>query len=204
MQHAWTTGACCDGASLAHGNATFSLNPGARLGGFLVHHDQATCSFLQPSAVLLFDPPAVSGQLEPCLHTDVWLRSATPVFSVIVNVYNHGFSIRKVLTQVIKLTTEPFELIVFLDGCSDNSVAEALAPITSLLGTAGKQGKGWPTCGFKAGESDPSREQDIGAECLVDGATSMVHFRAIVQPVRSARRPPRPAHVHAAHLRFPN
>lgn len=88
---------------------------------------QRQCPFMRPPSVVLHTPPRILGQLDPCIAHD-WWRPATSAadveFSIIVNVFNHEATITRVVTQILKLTTEPFELILFFDGCSDDSFAK--------------------------------------------------------------------------------
>lgn len=86
----WTDGHCCNAAEIAASGA-------ARLGP---SPKDAGCSFSRPKTTLLFDPPNLPGQLEPCLHSDVSVdRREEPVFSIVVNVFNHDFSIRRVRSK---------------------------------------------------------------------------------------------------------
>lgn len=218
----WAGGACCTASELAAANAAplpasspdwVSAIPaltkdrqGAAAG--------AECHFLLPKTSLLFNPPDIEGQLQPCLHTDLWhapsnLKVGAPVaptFSIILNVFNHGFSIARVITQVLKLTTEPFELIVFFDGCTDDSIAAGLAVVERFVST-----EGWQPCTNQVDVGGMSAESSVGEECTHvrntpaqdSGANGenvqqgmrkhsdsaggqLVHFRAIVQAANNS------------------
>lgn len=126
----------------------------------------AGCRFILPNTVLLFQPPMVRGQLPPCLNLDLWLDPATRFitsvpaasgrgeklgFSVVINVFNHETTIERVLRQVLKLTTESFEVILFFDGCTDGSLARARGVVQRYLA-------GWPRCDSDAAIGDPAIE----------------------------------------------
>lgn len=107
--------------------------------------------------------------------------------------FNHGFSIARVITQVLKLTTEPFELILFFDGCTDDSVEQGLAVVNRYLKNA------WPVCSKDVEVGEMSSENDVGDECVYTppphsaqqggssaGGGLLVHFRAIVQAANNS------------------
>lgn len=112
----------------------------------------------QTTQTRLQNPPDIAGQEQPCLIFDAWYVASRPrpTFSVIVNIFNHGFSIRRVLTQLLKLTAEPFELILFFDGCTDNSLDESLAVLQKF--------SQWPQCRHPIEDADSLGT--VGEECL--------------------------------------
>jgi hypothetical protein len=106
-------------------------NPGANLSAFTegkccpsavldVFDKAATCKFMRSRSALVHNPgerPSEFGTT--CLscardftHFKRKASALLPHFSVLVNVFNSQAKLRIVLTQLIKLTTEPWESVV--------------------------------------------------------------------------------------------
>lgn len=86
----------------------------------------------------------------PCLLLDHWIpensSSSTvnidhenPVHSILITVFNHESLIKEVLTEAIKLARESFEIIVVLDGCTDNSLPAVLDFFMELITNCGHE-----------------------------------------------------------------
>eukprot|EP00041_Stephanoeca_diplocostata_P031077 m.958537 g.958537 ORF g.958537 m.958537 type:complete len:459 (-) comp23881_c0_seq1:2553-3929(-) len=136
------------------------------------------CAFMISNDSLIFDPPHIDGQDDPCLLADSWLlrgvliarkSSVQHVFSIIVNIFNHQHTIERVLRQIFKTTSETYELILFFDGCTDDSIKLALQLVDSYV-----EGL-WNTCANVDDIADPH------VQCKTTTG-NLIHVRAIVQP----------------------
>ena len=138
--------------------------------------------FVPPPPVLTVNRPDKFGV--PYLAEDKWLEQRRPTFSVLVNVYNSARKLRLNMVQLLKMTTGAWELIVLLDGCSDNSL--------EVVQKVWQEWASWPRCEYPVKDIDVRRvwqsgqaldafQGDIGHECLL-GPSSLVHFRLIVVP----------------------
>lgn len=136
------------------------------------------CAFMLSNDSLIYNPLHVSGQKDACLLADGWIVAGAstsrelalqPVFSLIVNIFNHEHTIERVLRQILKTTSETYELILFFDGCTDDSVKLALQLVDSYVGGQ------WLPCVDTNAVADPL------VECKTNTG-ELVHFRAIVQP----------------------
>jgi glycosyltransferase involved in cell wall biosynthesis len=84
-------------------------------------------------------------------------------------VFNTEQKVRIVIAQLLKLTTEPWELLVLLDGCTDESRNVVMSTVQHL--------PDWPLCDYSVNDVDAARvwisgtnldgaQGDIGKECL--------------------------------------
>ena len=127
----------------------------------------------------------------PCVvREEVLLPGAAPAFSVQVNVWNRERQIRVALVQLLKLTREPWELIVIVDGATDDSLGSVNEVLDGYL-------RGWPACGIGAQKvvenaSDvwPSGTEalsigNVGVACALNGSPprSLVRALLITVPV---------------------
>ena len=110
-----------------------------------------------------------------------------PVFSVLLNVWNRERQVRTALVQLLKLTREPWELIVFVDGASDGSLRAVNAVLDELLAPPG-----WPACAASADEvaaragdvwpngTAAASVGEVGLACHLRGAPPLPLVRALV------------------------
>ena len=80
-KYGWTDGLCCSPAELAAAGGAREVKPvhpanSAEWVAVTSTQNLGFCKFLQPKAALLFNPPDMEGQLQPCLHSDVWRASS--------------------------------------------------------------------------------------------------------------------------------
>eukprot|EP00038_Savillea_parva_P011494 m.197907 g.197907 ORF g.197907 m.197907 type:complete len:564 (+) comp20269_c0_seq1:213-1904(+) len=100
-------------------------------------------------------------------------------YSIIINVYNHEATIERVLLNVLKLTAgNRYEIILFFDGCTDDSLENVRRLLARYLG-------GWDLC------RSPTRMSDPTIECRVlpQGASTVwmpQRIRLIVQPANNS------------------
>ena len=141
--------------------------------------------FILSTPYLTVDRPDTFGL--PAIDTDLWLQHVKPKYSVLLNVYNSEMKLRIVLVQLLKMTTGPWELIISLDGCTDNSL-----DVVKKTWRSFNAGAGWPECPYavdfvepqrvwQSGQNLDSSQGDIGRECML-GKSSLVHLRIIVVP----------------------
>ena len=122
----------------------------------------------------------------PCVaREEVLLPGAAPAFSVQVNVWNRERQVHIALIQLLKLTREPWELIVVVDGATDDSLGSVNEVLDGYL-------CGWPACGIGAEQvmvnaSDvwPSGTEaqsvgNVGVACALNGAPPQSLIRALV------------------------
>jgi hypothetical protein len=116
-----------------------------------------------------------------CLAYAEDISHRQPVYGVLLNVWNNAAKLRVVLTQLLKLTREPWELVVLFDGCEDSSYQVAMDLVSRF--------KSWPRCGYTLTEADEGRvwkqgvnltsyQGDIGRECW-HRPSSLVSIRFI-------------------------
>ena len=140
--------------------------------------------FILSTPHLAVDRPAEYGV--PYVDTDVWLEHIKPKYSVLLNVYNSEAKLRIVLVQLLKMTTGPYELIISIDGSTDNS-------LEVVKKTWQRFGDGWPECPYtidfvepqrvwQSGQNLDSSQGDLGRECFLAKTNSLVHLRIIVIP----------------------
>lgn len=67
------------------------------------------------------------------LDSAILISNITPMFSIILTVYNQGDILASNLELLLLHTSGPWELIIMLDGCRDNSKTEALTAIKIWL-----------------------------------------------------------------------
>ena len=146
-----------------------------------------------PPSVLTFSPSWPnwpSWHPGPCVvRSEQPLPGTPPVFSIQVVVWNRDKQIRTVLVQLLKLTREPWELLVIVDGANDESLRVVNEAIDEYL-------LGWPACeGVRAADLMTSANQNwpsgsqapvgnIGAACTLVGAppASLVRIAVIHVP----------------------
>jgi len=162
----FTEGHCCEGAVI--------LSDRPR---------EAVCAFSRSRSGLAHTPKARPPELgTTCLAfaVDEASYSTDAVeFGVLVNVFNADSKLRHVLTQLLKMTRHPWELIVNFDGCSDDSLAVARAVL--------ERSASWPVCDYaesdldmayvwKTGANITTNQGDIGRECwLPDSSGAAIH-----------------------------
>lgn len=138
--------------------------------------------FIVIEPYLFVDRPTEYGV--PFVAIEIWTKQIRPTYSVLLNVYNSEMKLRLVLVQLLKMTTEPWELIIVLDGCTDKSL--------EVVKSTWKSFATWPKCPYDLNEVDEryvwqsgqhldSSQGDIGRECLFQ-PSSLVHLRVIVVP----------------------
>jgi len=76
----------------------------------------------------------------PCIFDDVIISNRKPTFSILMTVFNRENIIRVTMVQLLKLTTEPWELITFFDGATDSSIQAAEGVFSRY--------KKWNKCGY--------------------------------------------------------
>ena len=146
-----------------------------------VHDEAATCKFMRSRSALVHAPALRPSQFgTTCLSFAREPATATaaplPQFSVLVNVFNSEAKLRIVLTQLLKLTAEPWELILNFDGCSDGSHQVAIDLMQRAFGKVGSSTSAWPNCPYplstvnvsavwRSGHNLDSHQGDIGREC---------------------------------------
>lgn len=152
-------------------------------------HSSARAIPILPTSALVYTPaypnwPAfLSG---PCVvRNDVLQSNITPIFSVLVNVWNREQQLRTTLVQLLKLTREPWELVVFVDGATDGSLVVANNVLDGLL-------RGWPACNTTseavaatANDVWPSGTKEeavgnVGIACHLDDAPPLSLVRTLV------------------------
>eukprot|EP00040_Diaphanoeca_grandis_P020313 m.108043 g.108043 ORF g.108043 m.108043 type:complete len:539 (+) comp27842_c0_seq1:245-1861(+) len=143
------------------------------------------CNFMLGNEALVHNPQKIDGQLDPCLamdwrppmntisdnsslrplklheHHDLKDQHYEPQFSIVVNVFNHQSTITHVVTQILKLTSEVFELILFFDGCTDESFQMARKAVERYR-------KGWGICDTSYDGSSPFDPSTGFEECVID------------------------------------
>lgn len=86
---------------------------------------QQDCVFMLNSTVLR-NSPNERTQLpdrDPiCLLDNKWFARQGPLYSLILPIFNSGYRLRVVLVQLLKLTSGPWELLVNMDGATDDSL----------------------------------------------------------------------------------
>lgn len=78
-------------------------------------------------------PRDIEGQLPPILVDHIKLSTYPPDFAIIMSVHNHGRVIRRNIAAVLELTHGIWQLVVVLDDCTDNSMAEIEAAVKDHL-----------------------------------------------------------------------
>jgi glycosyltransferase involved in cell wall biosynthesis len=63
----------------------------------------------------------------------ILISDTSPIYSVILTVYNQGDILSSNLDSLLRHTSGPWELIVLLDGCQDNSKKEALDTLENWI-----------------------------------------------------------------------
>ena len=85
-----------------------------------------SCRFMLPYTELIHQPrppTRLPGTKPVCLLDDKWFTDKRkPVYSLLLPVFNAGYRLRVVLTQILKLTSGPWELLIHMDGSSDDSL----------------------------------------------------------------------------------
>ena len=135
-------------------------------------------------------PPFIAG---PCtVRVEELLPLTTPAFSVLVNVWNRERMVRTTLIQLLKLTREAWELVVLVDGATDESLRSVNSVIDTYL-------LGWQACGVNASNVMANASNvwpsgtradnvgNIGVACTLDGAPlpRLVRIVVIVVPEAS-------------------
>lgn len=122
------------------------------------------------------------------MHSESIHPNVAPVFSIHLNVFNREIQVRTTLVQLLKLTRDPWELIVGVDGATDKSLAVIDEVLDSYF-------RGWPSCGKRALDvmvnsseawprgSTASSVGDIGAACILDGAPPSSLVRVVIVSV---------------------
>lgn len=161
----FTEGECCAGAVI---NSTWSR--------------ETVCRFRRSRDLLVRRPsqrPKKFGTT--CLAYAHDLSTTRPEYAVLLNVWNTGPKLRVGLTQLLKLTHGPWELIILIDGCEDDSYQVALDLYNRF--------HSWPKCPYPAMSIQESRvwnrsgiwsvaQGDIGNECWLQ-PSSLVSIRLI-------------------------
>jgi hypothetical protein len=91
------------------------------------------CDWFIPRDTLIHRPEEIPGQSPPCIvfaeEKEAPQGDTEPLFSIIVSVYNQQEVVGKSIQSILELTRESFELIVVVDGCTDESEKRVLEAI---------------------------------------------------------------------------
>lgn len=145
---------------------------------------EAVCRFHRSRDLLVGKPsgrPDKFGTTCLAYAHDIAQPAVQPQYSVLLNVWNTGLKLRVVLTQLIKLTRGPWELIVLFDACEDNSYQVAMELLDRV--------QSWPQCTYSISSVDQAAvwtqrgnwshpQNDIGRECWFE-RPSLVSVRFI-------------------------
>lgn len=140
------------------------------------------------TSTLIHAPPYPNwppGHPGPCMAYDVvYDHKQPPVFSVLVTSFNRENQVSLVLIQLLKLTTEPWELIWVDDGSTDKSLDRVLAELD-------RYDTAWPNCPYNETQidehaiwpdgSDQNESGDMGRRCTLMAPT-LVRARVVRIP----------------------